>query len=116
MGQEKIIVREMVVSFSSATKSVILPAGSRITNIGVIVTENFDDTGTDLLNIGIAGTANFYVSALDIAAAGVKSVTLLKGGLLVSATLPQTITAVYTGQNGNATTGSATITITAVQV
>lgn len=106
--------------FSVATAQTIctVPANSQIIEIYVDVTTAFNDSGTDLLDIGDGTTADKYFSAVSIASTGriIGSSDAggsggLSGWQTTSTTADITIKATYTGQNADASTGAATITV-----
>lgn len=86
-----------------------LPAGARIINIVVDVETAFNSSGTDLLDLGKTGTDNHYINDLDIAAVGRKAPTLTNLGV---STTPITVIATFVQSVADATTGSATVTVT----
>lgn len=84
-----------------------LPAGAVIIAFVVNVSTNFDDTGTDLVDIGDATTADAFVADLDVSSAGMQLVASADETALSADTL---VKGIFTGQNGNASQGAATIT------
>ena len=92
----------------------VVPAGAVITGVWAVVITAFDDTGTDLLDIYVttnSGTTQF-MSGVSLATVGL----LLAADDIATQTVSysaseQTISAVYTGSNANATAGSADIII-----
>ncbi len=92
----------------------VLPANSQIIEIYVDVLTAFNDTGTDLLDLGVSGAAERYAADLDLSSAA---------RLLASSDVSQlaelddigssqvTVQALYTGQNSDASAGSARVTI-----
>jgi len=109
----------IVYSVATAQTICIVPAGSQILEIYIDVTTAFNDSGTDLLDIGDGTTADLFLSAVSIAPTGRiigSSDAGGSGGMigwqnLGSGTADVTIKATYTGQNANASTGAATITV-----
>jgi hypothetical protein len=84
-----------------------IPTNAMLIGFQTIVTEAFDDTGTDLLDIGLKGTGgNHYASAMDVSTTGLKTPNYTNLGVVGANT---TITATFTGQNSDATKGSAVI-------
>jgi hypothetical protein len=51
------------------TTSIIIPAGSQITNIYVLVTTAFDG-GTNTIDVGTSGDTDLFVDGLSVAALG----------------------------------------------
>jgi len=93
-----------------------IPANADVVDVLVIITTNFDDTGTDVIDCGInGGDTDHYVDAQDVSSAAAvrlgASATMPYaaagdvGGTLVA------VDCVYTGQNANAAQGSATVYI-----
>lgn len=100
------------VAFTNTTAKTLftLPANAIPRNVDVTVTTAFNDSGSDLLDVGLGATGNAFVAALDVSATGRKAPTV--AGLDVGiGTTALAVTAKYTGQNANSTTGAATITV-----
>jgi hypothetical protein len=76
----------------------------------VYVDAAFTDTGTDLLTIGWDSNADAVVESLDVSSTGAKTL-VLGDNVGVRQTVARTVEAYYTGQNGNAGAGKATIVI-----
>lgn len=87
-----------------------IPSGSVILVpiSGALVTTLFNDSGTDLIDIGITSNDDLYATDLDVSSIGLKTLDEAVTMLVSSDT---TITATYTGENANATTGQAEIVI-----
>jgi len=100
---------------TSAKSMFILPGGATILEIYTDVTTAFNDTGTDQIAIGKSGTANQFVTAQDISSTGRKagSAAVGAGGFAGwdIGTTDVTVTATYTGQNGNSSAGAARVTV-----
>lgn len=86
-----------------------LPIGAMVTGGGAYVTTAFNDSGTDVIDIGTSGDADAFATLLDVSSVGYKVLDELATTDDYSATLEVTVTATYTGQNANASTGVATI-------
>lgn len=88
-----------------------IPSGSVLITAcsGAVVTTVFNDSGTDLLDIGTSATGDLFATDLDVSSLGFKPCDESVAGALFSA--DTVITATYTGQNANATTGSAEVVI-----
>ncbi len=84
-----------------------LPAGAVIIGIMLNITAAFDDTGTDLLDIGTSDTADQFVADFDASSTGMTLQPPADESAMSAATVVQ---GVYTGANGNAAAGAATIT------
>lgn len=89
----------------------VIPAGSMILTpiSGAIVTTLFNDSGTDLIDIGISTNDDLLATDLDVSSVGVKTLDEAMGLMIMSTDV--TITATYTGENANASTGAAEIVI-----
>lgn len=89
----------------------VIPAHSLVLRAYAVVTTAFNDSGTDLLDIGTSGDADEFMSAVSIAAVGVieSDEMATTDGAYSSSDI--TCTATYTGQNANASTGSAEIIV-----
>jgi hypothetical protein len=87
-----------------------LPPGAVPLDVLINVTTAFNDSGTDVLDVGKTGTDNYFVSALDVSATGRKAPTRTNLDVSVGSS-KITVTAKYTGQNGNSTTGAAVVTV-----
>lgn len=87
-----------------------LPAGAVVhkTFSGVNVSTLFNDSGTDLLDIGVTGTADLFATDLSLAAVGWQP---CDEAVSFYAAAAIDVTATYTGQNADATTGVAQIII-----
>lgn len=71
------------------------------------VDELFNDSGTDLIEAGWGADPNGHVAAEDVS-----SVTLVAGTVsLVVLPAGETYQVLYTGQNGNSTTGHAKVIV-----
>jgi hypothetical protein len=84
-----------------------LPAGAQIVGFVFNVTTQFDDTGTDQIDIGDSTTADRFVADYDAETTGMALVASADEAAL-SADTP--VKGIYTGGNGNAANGAATIT------
>ncbi len=88
-----------------------LPAGAAVVGGGVLIITLFNDSGTDVIDVGTTVDADEYGTLLDATAVGFKVLDELATHDGHSETTERTVTATYTGQNGNATTGVADIII-----
>lgn len=91
---------------TTAIELFTLPAGAVMVDFYVNVTTNFDDTGTDTIDVGTSATGDAIIDGLDVSSAGLTRFGTA-GTLLSALTEATVITAVYAGQNGNASQGSA---------
>lgn len=97
---------------TSAKTLCTLPADAVIHDIQVVITTQFDDTGTDVLDLGITGTAALFADDLNVAqAAGTWLDGLATLGTQYKFAAATAVIATYTGQNSNATAGAADIYI-----
>jgi hypothetical protein len=87
-----------------------IPAGSVILApiSGALVTTLFNDSGTDLIDIGTDSNDDLYATNLDVSSIGLK---VLDEAVTMLVDVDTIITATYTGENANATTGQAEIVI-----
>lgn len=91
-----------------------LPAGASVVGGGVHVITAFNDSGTDVVDVGYIGAttvAAAYASALTVVAVGLIVLDELASTTNIQGTVEHTVTAVYTGQNSNATAGVADVII-----
>lgn len=88
----------------------VLPAGAMVVGGGAYVTTAFNDSGTDVIDVGTSGDADGYATLLDVSSVGYKVLDELATSDDFSAS-EVTVTATYTGQNANGTTGVANIII-----
>lgn len=98
------LLKPIEVTISSPTATWTVPENLLITGFYVIVTEAFNDSGTDLLDIGITGDLERYQADLDVSSTGLKSLTLTNVPDLIG-TGGTDIKITYTGQNADATQG-----------
>lgn len=88
-----------------------LPTGAVILQWLVNVVTAFNDTGTDLLNIGGAATSTYALS-LDVGSGGQITAGYVASKLFATPLGTDTrVTAKYTGGNGNASAGAATVAV-----
>src|SRR3990167_921362 len=85
-----------------------LPKNAMVMAFLVDVDTGFNDSGTDLLDIGVTGTADHFANNVNVATAG--QVWVQEANLGDSGDNHVVVTATYTGQNSNATTGTCTVT------
>lgn len=93
----------------------VIPHPYRIIECYADVTTVFNDSGTDQLSIGFSGTQGAFMNAADVSSTGRKlgSGTATLSGWYNSTDdgLGTTVTGIYAGQNSDATTGAARITL-----
>lgn len=117
-----VLAQTVTITFANAAVAVeafIIPANSRILEFTVDVTIAFDSSGTDLLQIGISGDADHYANALDLS-----SIARVLGSSDASqipayptvGTAAETIELLYSQSVADAAAGTATVTVTYVQI
>lgn len=93
----------------------VVPANADIVDVMVVINTAFDDSGTDLLNVGWSADPDALVDDHNVASAGVarmgSGATMPYANIGDVGSSDLTITGSYTGQNGDASAGSATIYI-----
>lgn len=111
------VAQSGVVAFGNngvAVDICVLPANSQILEINVDVLTAFNDTGTDLLDIGKSGSAEFFAANLDLSSVarvlGSSDAAKLTN-YVDTGTSQVTVQALYTGQNSDASAGSARVTV-----
>lgn len=91
---------------TTAKELFTLPAGAIIVNFFVNVTAAFDDTGTNVIDLGDGDTADRFVADHDVSSLSFAWAASADEDALAEATV---VEGVFTGQNGNAQDGAATI-------
>lgn len=84
-----------------------LPPGATPLFAVVQVLAAFDDTGTDLVDLGIPGDDDYFANDVDVSAVG-GSLVVVPNATVTGQTA---LTAKYTGANGDAAAGRATVTL-----
>jgi hypothetical protein len=106
-------LRKTVVFGNTGTQLTVgtIPSGAVLLTAlsGAVVTTVFNDSGTDLLDIGVSSNDDLFATDLDVSSLGFKACDESVAEALFSA--DTVVTATYTGQNANATTGSAEVVI-----
>jgi len=108
--ERQVIEKTATLTYLDNTKTIelfTLPASARILRFMVDVETAFDDTGTDLLDIGKIGLPEFFAADINVAVATQIIVEQYELGSIGERLI--TVTAVYAGQNSNATAGKAHI-------
>ena len=109
------VMRKRITYLNAGTAVVIgtLPAGAIVVGGGVQLVTTFNDSGTDLLDIGSTADADEFASALVISATAPVWIEAdeLATNNSYSDTAEITVTATYTGQNGDPSAGVADIVI-----
>jgi hypothetical protein len=91
-----------------------MPPYSVVVGGGVHVITAFDDTGNDFLDVGFIGSTtddDAYATDLTLAAVGYIVLDELAATTNIMGTVEHTVTATYTGQNGNPTAGDAYVVV-----
>lgn len=91
-----------------------IPPYSVVTGGGLHVVTAFNDSGTDLFDVGFIGAttdADAYATSLTGAAVGFIVLDELAATTNIMGTVEHTVTALYTGQNSNATAGEGWIIV-----
>ena len=109
------VMRKRITYLNAGTAVVIgtMPAGAIVVGGGVQLVTTFNDSGTDLLDIGSTADADEFASALVISATAPVWIEAdeLATNNSYSDTAEITVTATYTGQNGDPSAGVADIVI-----
>jgi len=91
----------------------VLPAHADVIDVVIVVTTAFDDSGTDLIVVGTASDDDKYIDDYDASSAGIaragSGATMPYGCLGDVGASALTIKGKYTGQNGDASAGAATV-------
>lgn len=100
---------DIAYSDTTAKKLFTLPKGAEIVAWQVNVKTAFNDSGTDLLDIGDGVSANHFADNLNVSAVGQSQTGFDADELAVPLTAETAVQATFTGQNTDASAGSATI-------
>lgn len=107
MNQSVVLLRKTVKFTSTAGEVVFtLPTGAIPLLCIVQVDTAFNDSGTDTLSIGTTGNNTLYASGVNVGSTGGKLVALSNNDVVTKKT---GIFVKYTGENSDATAGSAEI-------
>ena len=101
---------------ASAADQVVatIPAGSQIVDVILNVTTVNNDTGTATVSVGTSAAATAFLPATSVKTAATTRGTLNSVATDVGTTDIQVL-ADFTAQNGNGSTGAATVTVTYLQ-
>ena len=109
------VIRKRITYLQRGTAVVVgtLPAGAVVVGGGFQIVTTFNDSGTDLLDIGTSADADEFASALVISATAPAYIALdeLASNNSYSDTDEVTVTATYTGQNGDPSAGAGDVII-----
>lgn len=92
-----------------------IPAGSQIVDVILNVTTVNNDTGTATVAVGTSGTATAFLPATSVKTAATTRGTLTNSAATDVGTTDIQVLADFTAQNGNGTTGAATVTVLYLQ-
>ena len=103
-----------IIGATTTTAVGIIPANSQIVDVILNVTTVSNDSGTATVKIGHTGDDDEYLAATNAKAVATTRGTIGTDGTDIG-TSDQTVNAVFTGQNGDGTTGAATVTVLYIQ-
>ena len=103
-----------IIGATATTTVGIIPANSQIVDVILNVTTVSNDGGTATVKIGHSGDDDEYLANTNVKALGTTRGTIGTDGTDIG-TSDQTVNAVFTGQNGDGTTGAATVTVLYIQ-
>lgn len=92
-----------------------IPAGSQIVDVILNVTTVNNDTGTATVAVGTAASATAFLPATTVKTAGTTRGTLTTSVATDVGTNDIQVLADFTAQNGNGSTGAATVTVLYIQ-
>lgn len=106
----RVFAKKATVTYQNTTTKNLytLPKNAVVLAYLVDVDTAFNDSGTDLLDIGKVGTQEHFAADINVATAG--QIWAQQTNLGDTGDYPVVVTGTYTGQNSNATAGSATVT------
>lgn len=113
MAQSRVID---IIGASEANQVVAtLPAGSQIVDVILNVTAVNNDTGTATVSVGTAAAGTAFLPATNVKATGTTRGTLTNAAATDVGTNDLQVVANFTAQNGNGSTGAATVTVLYLQ-
>ena len=112
MAQSKVI--DIIGAASNDQVVATIPANSQIVDVILNVTAVNNDSGTATVSVGTSTDADAFLATVNVKALGTTRGTLDTEATDVGATDIQVL-ADFTPQNGNGTTGAATITVLYIQ-
>lgn len=102
---------------TTAKELFVLPTGAVIVGITTDVQTAFDDSGTNLLDVGTSDNDDAYAVDLDVSSVAQINTGYVAGAFFATSLENDvTVTATYTGQNGNSTEGTAIVCIFYVMI
>jgi len=113
MAQSRVID---IIGASAANQVVAtVPAGSQIVDVILNVTTVNNDTGTATVSVGTVAAGTAFKPATNVKALATTRGTLTNAAATNVGTDDLQVVANFTAQNGNGTTGAATVTVTYLQ-
>lgn len=112
MKQSGYIQKQIGFGDTTATLLGQLPPNAYISEIRVLVTQNFDAGSTDVIDIGTSSSANRYANDIDVSSTGVATVTHTAFvGAVESVSDPTEIYAIYVPSGSAVTQGQCKVII-----
>tara|TARA_R100001460_G_scaffold10650_1_gene25218 strand:- start:702 stop:1157 length:456 start_codon:yes stop_codon:yes gene_type:complete len=111
MGQSAVID---IIGADATTTVAQIPANSQIVDVILNVTTVANDSGTAVVNVGTAADPNAFLSGVSVEALATTHGTLDTEATDVGSS-DISVIASYDGQNGDGTTGAATVTVLYLQ-
>ena len=93
----------------------VVPAGSQIVDVILNVTTVNNDTGTATVSVGTSSAATAFLPATSVKSAATTRGTLTSSVATDVGTTDIRVLADFTAQNGNGSTGAATVTVLYLQ-
>lgn len=93
----------------------VVPAGSQIVDVILNVTTVNNDTGTATVSVGTSSAATAFLPATSVKSAATTRGTLTNSVATDVGTTDIQVLADFTAQNGNGSTGAATVTVLYLQ-
>jgi len=93
----------------------VVPAGSQIVDVILNVTTVNNDTGTATVSVGTSSAATAFLPATSVKSAATTRGTLTSSVATDVGTTDIQVLADFTAQNGNGSTGAATVTVLYLQ-
>jgi len=112
MAQSKVID---IIGATNTTAVGIIPANSQIVDVILNVTTVSNDGGAATVKIGHSGDDDEYLAATSVKGSPATTRGTIGTDGTDIGTSDQTVNAVFTGANGDGTTGAATVTVLYIQ-
>lgn len=113
-----VMAQSAVIDIIGATNESVmarLPANSQIVDVILNVSTVSNDSGTATVQVGTPADTNAYIPATNVKALGTTRGTLDTEATNVGNGVARSVLARFIGQNGNGTTGAATVTVLYIQ-